>query len=204
MISWTIEAALKSRLFDKVIVSTDSEEIADISRKSGAEVPFLREGKNDDLTPISEVTVGALSEIKIKLGLEYDNVVQLMANCPLRGTQDIRNSFNNFLSKKLEFQISSFKFGWMNPWWSVKISETGKPIPIFPESLKTRSQDLPDLYCPTGAIWIAKVPALLRANTFYGPGYEFFEIDWISALDIDEDKDLEMAKAAFLIKNQKI
>ena len=126
MISWTIEAALKSRLF---------------------------------------------SEIKIKLGLEYDNVVQLMANCPLRGTQDIRNSFNNFLSKKLEFQISSFKFGWMNPWWSVKISETGKPIPIFPESLKTRSQDLPDLYCPTGAIWIAKVPALLRANTFYGPGY---------------------------------
>jgi len=204
MISWTIEAALKSGVFDKVIVSTDSPEIAEVSKKYGAEVPFLREEKNDDISPVSEATVSTLLQLESKLGWQYKNVVQLMANCPIRDEADIQNALHNFVTKKLDFQISSFKFGWMNPWWSAKISKEGKPVPMFPEAQMTRSQDLPELFCPTGAVWISRVSEVLKANSFYGPGYEFFEIDWISAIDIDDYKDLEMAKAGFLIKNKKI
>jgi CMP-N-acetylneuraminic acid synthetase len=203
MIGWTIEAALKSDLFDRVIVSTDAQDIADISKAYGADVPFLREDKQDDISPVSEATVSALKQLKSQLGLEYETVVQLMANCPLRDEKDIRTAMDNFAKRDLDFQLSSFKFGWMNPWWSVKISDTGKPISLFPEAKLTRSQDLPKLYCPTGAIWIAKVNKLLASNSFYGEGYEFFEMDWISALDIDDYDDVQMAEAAFLVKNKK-
>jgi CMP-N-acetylneuraminic acid synthetase len=199
LIAWTIEAALKSKCFEKVVVSTDNEEIAEISKKFGAEVPFLREDKSDDISPVSEATIYTLKQLNV----EYDIVVQLMANCPLRDAQEIQNSLARFCDRKINFQISSFKFGWMNPWWAVKASENGVPEPLFPEALKTRSQDLPDLFCPTGAIWIASAKHLIENNSFYGPHYEFCEIDWISAVDIDDQKDLEMARAAFLVKNRK-
>ena len=60
MIAWTIDAALKSGIFDKVLVSTDSEEIAAVSRNLGASVPFLRQGSADDNSPSSEATLTSL------------------------------------------------------------------------------------------------------------------------------------------------
>lgn len=202
MIAWTIEAAIKSQIFDKVIVSTDSEKIAEVSKKFGAEVPFFREEKNDDISPVSDATITTLKQLKNNLGLEYDYVVQLMANCPIRDDSDIRDSWDNFQKRQINFQLSSFKFGWMNPWWSAKILENGKPQSMFPEAKVTRSQDLPPLYCPTGAIWIAKTRELLKSGSFYGPDYEFHEINWISAVDIDDYEDLKLAKAAYLVKNK--
>lgn len=203
MIAWTIEAALESKIFDKVIVSTDSDKIAAVATQYGAEVPFLRIDKNDDISPVSEATISTLNQIEKELGIKYDNVVQLMANCPLRNSKDINNSFNNFVKNHLNFQISSFKYGWMNPWWAFKI-EDNKAVGMFPEALKTRSQDLPQLFCPTGAIWIAKAEELKKANTFYGANYELCEIDWISAVDIDDESDLQMAKAAFMLRKDLI
>ena len=101
-----------------------------------------------------------------------------------------------------QFQISVFKFGWMNPWWSAKIEE-GTPKWIFPEMLKKRSQDLDDLYCPTGSIWIARQESLLKKGSFYGDNLILEEIDWKSATDIDDLDDLEFAKAVFILKNSK-
>lgn len=203
MIAWTIEAAIESKLFDKVIVSTDCEKIAAIAVQYGAEVPFLRVDKSDDISPVSEATISTLNQIEKELGLKYDNVVQLMANCPLRNSEDITKSFNNFINNCLNFQISSFKYGWMNPWWAFKI-EDKKAVAMFPEALKTRSQDLPQLFCPTGAIWMAKADELKKSNTFYGANYELCEIDWISAVDIDDESDLQMAKAAFMLRKDLI
>ena len=73
---------------------------------------------------------------------------------------------------------------------------------MFPEALKKRSQDLDPLYCPTGAIWIAKVEHLQRQGSFYGNPLIFFPIDWKSAIDIDDYADLEMAKTIHLLNCQ--
>src|SRR5690606_22090036 len=62
MIAWTIEAAISSELFDKVIVSTDTEEIKEISIQYGAEVPFLRQNTGDDFSPVSLATIEALNQ----------------------------------------------------------------------------------------------------------------------------------------------
>jgi predicted DNA-binding protein (UPF0251 family) len=83
----------------------------------------------------------------------------------------------------------------MNPWWAMKRGEGFDFEPLFPAALKSRSQDLGNLFCPTGAIWIAGVESLMKAGTFYGPGYKMFPISWESAIDIDDFEDLKFAKA---------
>ncbi len=77
----------------------------------------------------------------------------------------------------------------------------GRPTPIFADAQKRRSQELPALYCPTGAIWIAEVGKLLEHRTFYLPGCVFHPLHWQSAVDIDDDDDLAMAKAVFMMRN---
>ena len=83
LIAYTIEAALTCGLFHRVVVSTDSEEIAAVARVHGAETPFLRSaGISDDVTPISAATADALERLD-PAGVLYSAVAQLMANCPL-------------------------------------------------------------------------------------------------------------------------
>lgn len=202
MIAWTIEAALESQVFDRILLSTDSEEIAQVGRDCGLDIDFLRNDKNDDISPVSEATIAAIKQAEEYYGETYETVVQLMANAPLRKSIDIINHYNEFVSQEREFQLSSFKFGWMNPWWAAKLQEDNSPEWMFPEGITKRSQDLDDLYCPTGVIWIANVEKLKKSNTFYGPNYKFCEIDWKSAVDIDDYEDLEFAKALYLLQNQ--
>jgi len=202
MIARTIEAAKESGCFDRVLVSTDDPDIAEVSQFYGAEVPFLRMDKADDLSPVSEATLSALAQAEVHWNESYEIVVQLMANCPLRGADDVLRAVSAFHGRSASFQISSFKFGWMNPWWSVRLDESGVPRRLFPEVLSRRSQDLEALYCPTGAIWIANCNALKQAGTFYGEGHVFENMPWTSAVDIDDYEDLAMAKAIYITRRE--
>ncbi|MDO5978851.1 cytidylyltransferase domain-containing protein [Flavivirga spongiicola] len=193
MIAWTIEAAIKSKCFDKVLVSTDDEHIAEVGKKYGADVPFLRDKNSDDFSTVSDVIVNE----KNRLDDHYDIIVMLMANCPIRDEFDIKKSIYKFVDNNRTFQISCFKYGWMNPWWAHKIDSLGKASPVFNKAILSRSQDLNDLYCPTGAIWIAKNQELDKAKTFYGPDFVMEPIDWKKAVDIDDYEDFEFAEVVF-------
>ncbi len=203
LLAWTIEAALQSGQYDHVLVSTDDPEIAEIARSFGAEVPFLRDSAADDITPSSEATLAALRQAEQHWGEQFDAVSQLMANCPLRDAEDITAAVQNFINQGAESQICSFRFGWMNPWWAAKLDVQGNPDYLFPEARVARSQDLPPLYCPSGAIWVARVPVFKSAKSFSSPKHIFHSLSWISAMDIDDAEDLEMAKACFLIKQNR-
>lgn len=196
MIAWTIEYALKCDIFDEVVVSTDDEEIAKTAIEYGAIVPFLRQNSYDDFTPVSEATLHTINQLE-SIGKYYDIVIQLFPVCPLRNHDDIIDAYNFFSKSKSDFQISCFKYVWMNPWWAVKLDSNAKPESIFKNFKQTRSQDLPSLFCPTGAIWIAKINALKESKTFYGDGHTFFEMDWQRALDIDSYDDIELGKKLF-------
>tara|TARA_Y100000816_G_C26097696_1_gene581204 strand:+ start:1853 stop:2581 length:729 start_codon:yes stop_codon:yes gene_type:complete len=196
MIAWTIIAAKKAKVFKRILVSTDNIKIAKIAKKYGAEVPFLRDKFIDDISPISRATIYDLNRASNHWKEKYDIVVQLMANCPLRNHYDIKKSLKRFIIRKRNFQISCFKFGWMNPWWSFKLDKNKFGKPLFPTNVKKRSQDLPDLFCPTGAIWIARVKELFKSKSFYGKKYCLEEINWMNAIDIDDNDDLNFAKIA--------
>ncbi len=197
MIAWTIEAAKESGLFDRIIVSTDSEEIAEVAIEWGAEVPYLRTEAADDFSPVSAATLYTINQLE-KDGHIFDSVIQLFAVCPLRNSEDIKDAYSFFIKKNVSFLISCFKYTWMNPWWAVTLDNNNNPSWIFNDT-KKRSQDLPDLFCPTGAIWIADVKALKEDKTFYGEGHVFWEIDWKRALDIDNKEDIELGKAFKLL-----
>lgn len=202
MMAWTIDAARESGLFSRIVVSTDDENIAAIAREQGVEVPFLRQSHGDDNAPVSAATAHALEQAEEAFGEHYDAVCQLMPNCPLRTAHDISQAFTSFTARDADFQISCFKFGWMNPWWAVKLGADGHPVPLFPDARAQRSQDLEDLYCPTGAIWIAQARALKASRDFYADGHVFEPLDWTSAVDIDDLEDLAMARAVFLMRQE--
>jgi CMP-N-acetylneuraminic acid synthetase len=204
MITWTIEAALKSEMFSKVLVSTDDDEIRQVSIEAGAEVPFLRQVAFDDHATSSEATLAALNQAEQHWGDTYTSVTQLMANCPLRHSADIQDAVFHFEQAAAPAQISCFKFGWMNPWWAVQLSPEGKPTYAFPEIRQSRSQDLPSLYCPTGAIWIASTYALKQHRTFYAPEHIFYAMHYVSAVDIDDQDDLLMAQALAALRQPSI
>jgi CMP-N-acetylneuraminic acid synthetase len=193
MIAWTIEAAQESGIFDKIVVSTDDPEIARTSIEWGAEVPFLRQSKADDFSPVSEATISTLKQLEA-VGNEFDDVVQLFAVCPLRNSEDIKTAYEFYLLKQRPFVISCYKYAWMNPWGAMKLNQQNEGTWIFDVTNK-RSQDLPTLYSPTGAVWIASVKDLYKENTFYGEGHIFWEMDWKRAMDIDNYEDIQLAKA---------
>ena len=200
LLAWTVEAAIHSGQFDRVLVSTDDPEIAKVAIDYGGEAPFLRTSAADDITPSSEATIVALGQAEQHWGEKFDVVSQLMANCPLRDASDISAAVRNFMDSGAPAQVSCFRFGWMNPWWAFKLNAAGGYDRMFPEAWTSRSQDLPHLYCPSGALWIARADALRAARTFYMPSHTFHELTWMSAMDIDDADDLKMAKACHLIK----
>jgi N-acylneuraminate cytidylyltransferase len=200
MIAYTIQAACASGLFERVVVSTDSREIAKIAEHHGAEAPFLRDATlADDVTPVSLATLDALQRLDPD-GARYDTLAQLMPNCPLRSAEDVQHSHAQFRDSGSPSQISLVRYGWQNPWWAMRRNEEFALEPLFPDEMKQRSQDLPELFCPTGAIWWASAGALRREKTFYLEGHTGWEMPWQRGIDIDTPEDWVMAEV--LLKMQ--
>jgi len=196
LLAWTVEAALESARFSRVVVSTDDEEIAQVARDWGAEVPFLRREAADDHAPASAATLAAIEQSEAHWGETWDTVAQLFAVCPLRRARHIREAMDAYAESPADFMLSAYRFHWTNPWWACTLDEAGVPTRLFPDAY-VRSQDLPPLYGPSGAIWIADAAALREAGTFYGPGHVYWPMEWQAAVDIDSLEDLEIADSLF-------
>lgn len=189
LIAHTVDAARRSGLFARIVVTTDSPLIAEIARANGAEVPFLRQpALADDVTPVSAATLDALERLDPS-GETYLQVCQLMPNCPLRTAADIVASYQQFVDTGVDAQVSVVRFGWQNPWWAMRRTSDLTLAPLFPERIAERSQDLPQLFCPTGAVWWAKADVLRTQGTFHVPGRTGWEISWIHGIDIDTEDD---------------
>lgn len=194
LIAYTIDAALESGIFKRVVVSTDSEEIALVGRACGAEVPFLRPASiSDDVTPVSVATVHALAQLDPD-GAVFADIAQLMANCPLRTAEDVRSSHEAFLASGAEAQMSVARYGWQSPWWAVTRGPSGRIRPLFVDRLQQRSQDLPEVFCPTGAIWWATAETLRARDTYHVDGRTGWELRWDHAIDIDSEDDWRLAE----------
>lgn len=197
LIAYTVEAAVDSGLFERIVVSTDCPEIAEVAQRHGAEVPFLREASlADDITPVSAATVDMLVKLDPD-GSTYGSVCQMMPNCPLKTAGDIRDSCRQFLDSGAGSQLSVVRYGWQNPWWAMRRDDSFRLDPLFREAMTQRSQDLPELFCPTGAIWWAKADVLRRQGTYHIPEKTGWEIPWQRGLDIDTYDDWDMAEILF-------
>ncbi|HEY4348162.1 MAG TPA: acylneuraminate cytidylyltransferase family protein [Gaiellaceae bacterium] len=203
LIAWTIEAALRSGVLDRVVVSTDDTEIANVARSLGADVPFLRDELADDMSGVDAVTVSVVRRLA-ETGDGYDEIVQLLPTSPLRGPEHVRGAVERFRETGSPAQASCFRFGWDNPWWAFELDDSGTHRFAFPGATDARSQDLPPLYGLTGAVWVATAESWRERNGFPIDDCTWYELPWRAAIDVDEPEDLDLADALLEVERRRL
>ncbi len=155
ILAYSVEAALNSKLFDEVMVSTDDKEIAGIAKKYGASVPFLRSAETaNDFAILKDVLNEVLAKYN-ELGKNFDEVCCILPTAPLIETSDIVRSHEILETEKCVSVIPVVKYSY-TIFRSLKI-ENGKLDMNWPENYAKRSQDLPDAYHDAGLFyWYSK------------------------------------------------
>ena len=192
----SINKIKSTKLFERVIVSTDSEEIAKISRDYGAEVPFLRpDNLSDEFTPTAPVIRHALEELQ-KLGFEYSYACCVYPCNPLIQELDIIQAYKQLLSSKANFIYSITKYA--HPIQrALKYSYNKKLQFINSKYELTRTQDLETLYHDAGQFYWGRTIAWLKERKMHSDGVGYLIPHW-RAVDIDTDDDWK--RAEMLIK----
>jgi pseudaminic acid cytidylyltransferase len=205
MISYSIEAAINSNLFDEVMVSTDDEEIAAIAKQYGAKVPFMRSTKNaDDFTGTGDVVYEVLNVYKT-YGKVYDVACCIYATAPFVNETSLIEGFNLLRNREFDVVFPLAKYN--SPIWRSYSMTENKTVKMnFPENGAKRSQDLSDAYYDAGQFyWIktAKMHLLDNKNTF-GIAKGAILLGDMEVQDIDNIEDWEIAEMKFeYLKNQK-
>jgi CMP-N-acetylneuraminic acid synthetase len=170
LIAWTIEQCLTSKYLDKVVLSTDNMEIAEISKKYGVEVPFLRpkELARDD-SSIIDVIIHALNWLE-KTGENFDYLALLEPTSPIREKENIDFGIKKLIDNRkiADSLVSIGEIALEHPSISKKIVEKGYIKPFYEiNELIVRRQDLPKAYFPYGVLYLSKITALKKYKTFY-------------------------------------
>lgn len=169
LVAWTIESALKSKYLDEVMVNTDDREIADISKKYGAGVPFLRpESLSGDAVSIYDVIMHTL-DFFAKKGSSFDYFTLLEPTSPLRSDDDIDRSIKLLIDgkDKADSLVSLGEVHLENPVIMKKIVN-GYMAPYIKSAKKVyRRQDMDKVFFPYGVIYLSKIDKLIKYRTFY-------------------------------------
>lgn len=195
LIVYTIEAALKSKVFDRIVVSTDSFKIKKVSQKYGAEVPFLRP-KNlaGDNTPMISVLRHALKFLEQKERFYPDVVVLLQPTSPLRKPIHIKKALEKFLKSKADSVVTICEAEF-SPYWMKRLLKD-RVIPFIENKKRvyTRRQDLPKVYRLNGAIYIAKRNIIMEENSILGEDTRAIIMNQEDSIDIDTEIDFKLAE----------
>ncbi len=169
LIAWTIESTLASAYLDKVIVSTDDIEIAQVSREYGAEVPFMRPTElAEDTTPTIDVIKHAIEFYKEK-NIVFDYIALFEPTSPLRQLEDIDNAIRQLIEREPDADslISAGEVHLEHP-SIMKLVVDNYLVPFHaPKKQISRRQDLETVYFPYGVAYISKTDTLLETGTFY-------------------------------------
>lgn len=202
LIAHTIEAAKESGIFDRVILSTDDAEIAEVGKQYGAEVPFMRPIElAEDTTPTLPVLIHALEWLKTNEGYEPEAVAILQPTSPLRRPEHLKDAHELFVDSGADSVVSMKEVpGHYNPHWQFNLGEDGR-IAIFTgepfSDIVKRRQDLPKTYTRNGAIYLFKTDLLFQEPpSFYGDDVRAYVMDDASSVNIDTSADFKAAEVA--------
>ena len=194
LIAWTLEAALEATCLDRIVVSSDNQEIIDISRSYGGEVPFVRprELAGDDTPGIMPV-LHSIKWLNEKEGYKPDFVVLLQPTAPLRTPEDIDSSFKLALEKNADSVVSVVLTN-HHPYWTKKVSPDGKIMEfIKQDQIPQVRQELEKAYALNGAVYLAKTEFVLEKKGWYADNTYAYIMPPERSLDIDDPWDLYLA-----------
>lgn len=187
LIAWTIEEAKKSKYIDRLILSSEDDEIIQIAQKWGCEVPFVRPTElAQDSTPGIEPVLHAMEVLPEK----YDYVVLLQVTSPLRTVDDIDGCLEFCIDHNATTCISVAESN-TNPYWMYFLGENNILESAIPTNKQyTRRQDLPKAYFLNGAVYVARNSAIKREKSFLNGDTIAFVMPAERSADIDSEKDL--------------
>jgi len=191
MIAWAIETAIKSNLFDEIMVSTEDAEIAEISQKHGAKVPFLRSKKNsDDISGTEDVLIEVLNQYKF-MGKLFDHVCCIYPTTPLMTPERLFEAKVKLIDGNFDTVFAVLKYS--HPVQRSLKNHHGKIKIVWPEYIDYRTQDLEAYYHDSGQYYWFKTDRFLERKVLFTENTSFIELTEFEAQDIDNFEDWEMA-----------
>jgi N-acylneuraminate cytidylyltransferase len=198
IIAYSIETALKSNCFEKVIVSTDDAEIAEVAIKYGAQVPFIRP------TELSNDYAGTIPVIKHTIewleghNTTIDNVCCLYATAPFIQSQTMSKAFQQLLETKADycFSVTNYTFPIQR---SIRITQDNKVDMFYPENFNVRSQDLEEAYHDAGQFYWGKAQAFKDELPIFSEAASPYILPRYLVQDIDTTEDWIRAEAMHVV-----
>lgn len=200
IIAYSIEAALKSGLFDEVMVSTDDKEFAEVARQFGASVPFLRsEATSNDFAGTEDVMKEVLEEYK-KLGKVFDNFCCLYSTAPFVTSERLKEAYN-MLSDTVDaaFTVVEYSYPIQR---SLKRNENGYVEMNFPQYADARTQDLEKIYHDAGQFYFVKVKAFEDEFTLWCKRTSPLVLSELEVQDLDTMTDWQLAEMKYKLTRE--
>jgi N-acylneuraminate cytidylyltransferase len=193
MIAWSIEAAIKSRCFDRIIVSTDDQEIAEVARAHGAEVPFMRPAElSDDYTGTTPVIAHAI-EWQNRHGEDVSLACCIYATAPFIQAGDIKRGLEILQSTGADYAFSVT--GYASPIQrAIRITSEQRVEMFDAEQFNTRSQDLEEAWHDAGQFYWGKAKAWLALQPVFSSDSVPVKLPRYRVQDIDTPEDWDLAE----------
>lgn len=189
LIAWTIEEAKKSKYIDRLILSSENNEIIQVAKEWGCEVPFIRPAElAQDDTPGIEPVIHAIVTLKEK----YDYVVLLQPTSPLRKVEDIDGCIKLCVSRSAKSCVSVTEPD-KSPYWMYTLDKEGKMLPVLGADKEfLRRQDLPKVYSLNGAVYVSECDWLLKHKSLITGETLAYKMAKEDSVDIDTEMDLKL------------
>ncbi len=201
LMAYTIEAAISSGEFDEIMVSTDSEEYADVARKFGAKVPFLRSSDNSTDEASSWDLVDEVLDRYGRLGYEYDTFCLLQPTSPLRTEEDIREAYNLFRTRA-DYAVVSVCEAEHSPLWCGHLPPDFEFRDFIGGEFSERRQSGDRFYRLNGAIYIVNIKRFRSDKFLYREGSYAYIMPQLRSIDIDTEIDIKLAEILIDSKNK--
>lgn len=200
ILAYSIEAALKSGCFDTVMVSTDDEEIAEIAKKYGAEVPFFRSEKTaNDFATTNDVLLEVIDEYE-KRGVKFDVGCCIYPTAPFITSDRLKEAAEKFVNSDADSLIPVVAFSYPPQRAMHIVNDMLEPL--YPEYLDSRSQDLEKHYHDAGQFYLFRTDRF-RVNKKLMLGKVLpFPISEMEVQDIDTLIDWELAELKYKLQNK--
>jgi N-acylneuraminate cytidylyltransferase len=197
IIAYSIEAAINSKLFHEIMVSTDDVEIAEIALEYGAKVPFFRSNKNsNDYSTTIDVVKEVISEYKQIFNSDFENGCCIYPTAPLLKIDHLKSGYNKLIFDDYTTVFSAVEFSYPI-WRGLYVNDESIAKMIWPQHLNDRSQDLQKVYHDAGQWYWFKTQKL--TDSFFSEKSAIVKLDEMEVQDIDNLVDWDIAELKYKI-----